>query len=169
MTSGGLGRYVLEVLELPEAGFGWLVAIYAAGGVVGAVVAGWLAHQTDLRTPYVALGILQLLATLAFAPVIHRELGRDALVCAASRATTVARSVRPLPGRLWMTGVGSGDPAGAVRGIGGQGGGGGEASVREGLLDGGQHGVGVRGPYQGDDAAAEIGRASCRERVWIPV
>jgi MFS family permease len=155
--------YVLEVLELPEAGFGWLVAVYAVGGVagavlaprlsrllpmftnlltamvlasigiasmgvwiapapvivsviavglggtwsnvltitlrqrivpkellgrvtavyrmvafcaapLGAVLAGWLAHQTDLRTPYVAFGLLQLLATLAFAPVIRTQL-----------------------------------------------------------------------------------------------
>jgi MFS family permease len=155
--------YVLQVLELPEAGFGWLVATYAVGGVLGAVaaprlsrrlatfvsltiastlmgvgiaamglwtavapvfvtvvligfggawwnvvtislrqrlvprellgrvtavyrmvafaaaplgalVAGWLAHRTDLRTPYVALGVLQLLATIAFLPVIRRQL-----------------------------------------------------------------------------------------------
>jgi MFS family permease len=155
--------YVLQVLDLPEAGFGWLVASYAVGGVAGAVaaprlstrvgtfaslmvasvlmcagiaamglwtavapvfvtvvligfgsawwnvvtislrqrivpklllgrvtsvyrmvafaaapigalLAGWLAHRTDLRTPYVAFGILQLVATIAFAPVIRRQL-----------------------------------------------------------------------------------------------
>lgn len=155
--------YVLEVLRLPEAGFGWLVAIYAIGGVLGAllaprlsrripifasllasmlisslaiiafgiastftliaiaatilglagtwwnvvtitlrqrlvppallgrvtsvyrmvafcaaplgaVAAGLLAHRTNLKTPYLAMGILQLVATLAFAPTIHREL-----------------------------------------------------------------------------------------------
>jgi MFS family permease len=155
--------YVLQVLELPEAGFGWLVATYAVGGVLGALaaprlsrrlatfvsltiastlmgvgiaamglwtavapvfvtvvligfggawwnvvtislrqrlvprellgrvtavyrmvafaaaplgalLAGWLAHRTDLRTPYVALGVLQLLATIAFLPVIRRQL-----------------------------------------------------------------------------------------------
>jgi MFS family permease len=158
--------YVLEVLELPQAGFGWLVASYAVGGVIGAVaaprlserlatftslmiasllmcvgisvmglwtavvpvfvtvlvigigsawwnvvtislrqrlvprdllgrvtsvyrmiafaagplgavLAGWLAHQTTLRTPYVVFGLLQLVATIAFAPVIRRQL--DAL------------------------------------------------------------------------------------------
>jgi MFS family permease len=157
--------YVLQVLELPQAGFGWLVAVYAVGGVIGAVlaprlnrrtgtfvsltvasvlmgagivamgaltalapvvaavvligigaawwnvltislrqrivpkallgrvtsvyrmvafaaaplgalVAGWLAHRYGLRTPYVVLGLLQLAATLAFAPVIRRQLLR---------------------------------------------------------------------------------------------
>ncbi|MEU4394136.1 MFS transporter [Kribbella sp. NPDC023855] len=155
--------YVLEVLRLPEAGFGWLVAIYAIGGVLGALLAprfskrlpifasllasmvisslaivtfgivstlavvaiattilglagtwwnvititlrqrlvppallgrvtsvyrmvafcaaplgavsaGLLAHQTNLKTPYVVMGLLQLTATLAFAPTIRREL-----------------------------------------------------------------------------------------------
>lgn len=155
--------YVLEVLDLPEAGFGWLVAIYAVGGIGGAVLAprlskavpifasviaamlvssvavicfgllnsivpvaiaaivlgfgstwwnvvtitlrqrivpkallgrvtsvyrmvafaaaplgavgaGFLAHQTDLRTPYLVMGFLQLLATLCFAPVIRTQL-----------------------------------------------------------------------------------------------
>jgi MFS family permease len=155
--------YVLEVLNLPEAGFGWLVAIYAVGGIggavfapllskvvpifasviaamfvssvavicfgllssivpvaiaaivlgfgsawwnvvtitlrqrivpkallgrvtsvyrmvafaaapLGAVGAGFLAHRTDLRTPYLVMGLLQLLATLAFAPTIRRQL-----------------------------------------------------------------------------------------------
>ena len=155
--------YVLEVLKLPQPGFGWLVASYAVGGVIGAVaapklserlatfpslliasvlmcfgisvmgvwtavvpvfgtvlvigfgsswwnvvtislrqrlvprdllgrvtavyrmiafaaaplgavLAGWLAHQTTLRTPYVVLGLLQLVATIAFAPVIRRQL-----------------------------------------------------------------------------------------------
>ena len=155
--------YVLQVLELPEAGFGWLVAMYAVGGVLGAVaaprlarrvgtfttlmaaslmmctgiaamglltkvpavfasvvvigfgsawwnvvtislrqrivpnellgrvtsvyrmvafaaaplgavLAGWLAHRTDLRTPYVVFGVLQLVATLAYAGPIRRQL-----------------------------------------------------------------------------------------------
>jgi MFS family permease len=155
--------YVLQVLELPEAGFGWLVATYAVGGVLGAVLAprlsrwlstftclmvasalmclgiigmgllgevaavfvtvvaigfgaawwnvvtislrqrlvpkellgrvtsvyrmvafaaaplgallaGWLAHRTDLQTPYVVFGVLQLLATLAYATPIRRQL-----------------------------------------------------------------------------------------------
>jgi MFS family permease len=155
--------YVLEVLHLPEAGFGWLVATYAVGGVVGAglaprlarrlstfvnliaamfivggavivfglvselvvvvagavlmgfgstwwnvisislrqrivppellgrvtavyrmvafcaaplgaVGAGFLAHRTDLRTPYLVMGLLQVAATIAFAPIIKREL-----------------------------------------------------------------------------------------------
>lgn len=155
--------YVLEVLRLPEAWFGWLVAVYAVGGVSGAILAprlakyvpasvstigsmlvsgaavvvfglvgsvlpvvigaiamgfgttwwnvvtislrqrivppellgrvtavyrmvafcaaplgavgaGFLAHRTDLRTPYLILGLVQLAATLAFAPVIRREL-----------------------------------------------------------------------------------------------
>ncbi len=159
--------YVLEVLRLPEAGFGWLVAIYAVGGILGAVLAprlskripifislvssmlisslaiiafglantftvvalaatilglagtwwnvvtitlrhrlvppallgrvtsvyrmvafcaaplgavaaGLLAHRTDLKTPYLAMGILQFLATLAFAPTIRKELSRNA-------------------------------------------------------------------------------------------
>lgn len=155
--------YVLEVLHLPEAGFGWLVATYAVGGVVGAglaprlarrlptfvnliaamfivggavivfglvselavvvvgavlmgfgstwwnvisislrqrivppellgrvtavyrmvafcaaplgaVGAGFLAHRTDLRTPYLVMGLVQVAATIAFAPIIKREL-----------------------------------------------------------------------------------------------
>jgi MFS family permease len=159
--------YVLEVLHLPEAGFGWLVAIYAVGGVIGglitprlskripvfasllasmlisglaiiafgllstfalvaiaatvlglagtwwnvvtitlrqrlvppallgrvtsvyrmvafcaaplgAVLAGLLAHSTNLKVPYVVMGVLQLVATLAFAPTIRRELSRNA-------------------------------------------------------------------------------------------
>ena len=154
--------YVLEALDLPEAGFGWLVAIYAVGGVagaalapglshrmstatslitsmlvmgvaivgfglmaklvvvipgavlmgfgstwwnvvsitlrqrivpaellgrvtavyrmvafcaapLGAVGAGFLAHRTDLRTPYLLMGLVQVAAALAFAPVIRRE------------------------------------------------------------------------------------------------
>jgi MFS family permease len=155
--------YVLEVLHLPEAGFGWLVAVYAVGGVgggvlaprltrristfaslltamllvgtgiaamgltgarlpvllfvlaigfgstwwnvvtitlrqrlvpkellgrvtsvyrmvafcaapLGAVVAGFIAHRTDLQTPYLLLGLLQVAVTLAFAPVIRTQL-----------------------------------------------------------------------------------------------
>jgi len=157
--------YVLEALDLPEAGFGWLVAIYAVGGVagaalaprlsrrlststslitamlvmgvaivgfglvaklvvvipgailmgfgstwwnvvsitlrqrivpaellgrvtavyrmvafcaapLGAVGAGFLAHRTDLRTPYVVMGVLQLVATFLYAPLIRREVRR---------------------------------------------------------------------------------------------
>ncbi|MEV8374945.1 MFS transporter [Kribbella sp. NPDC056861] len=159
--------YVLEVLDLPEAGFGWLVATYAVGGIaggllaprfsqripmsvsviasslisglvivvfgfatnlvvvaiavivlglagtwwnvvtitlrqrlvppallgrvtsvyrmvgfcaapLGAVLAGLIAHRTNLRIPYVAMGVLQVVATLAFAPTIKRELSRNA-------------------------------------------------------------------------------------------
>ncbi|WP_350278640.1 MFS transporter [Kribbella sp. HUAS MG21] len=159
--------YVLEVLHLPEQGFGWLVAIYAVGGVAGAFVAprlsrwlatstnlvgamlissvaiiafgvlgsfalvavaaivlgfgstwwnvvsitlrqrvvpaellgrvtavyrmvafcaaplgavgaGFLAHTTDLRTPYFALGLLQLAATAVSAPLIRREVRASA-------------------------------------------------------------------------------------------
>jgi MFS family permease len=155
--------YVLEVLKLPETGFGWLVAIYAVGGVIGAllaprfskripifagllasmlissvaivafgvfgtfipvaiaatvlglastwwnvltitlrqrivpaallgrvtsvyrmvafcaaplgaVAAGLLAHSTNLRTPYVVMGLVQLLATAVSAPAIRRQL-----------------------------------------------------------------------------------------------
>ncbi|TCC45924.1 MFS transporter [Kribbella capetownensis] len=154
--------YVLEVLHLPQAGFGWLVAIYAIGGVLGAFVAprlsrrlstsasligalflsgvaivcfgvlsglapvavaavalgfgsswwnvvsitvrqrivpaellgrvtavyrmvafcaaplgavgaGFLAHRTDLRTPYLVMGLIQLAATAVSAPLIRRE------------------------------------------------------------------------------------------------
>jgi MFS family permease len=159
--------YVLEVLHLPEQGFGWLVAIYAVGGVLGAVLAprlsgrlstatsligsmvvsgcavvlfgvlaelgpvavsavvlgfastwwnvvsitlrqrivpaellgrvtavyrmvafcaaplgavgaGFLAHRTDLRTPYLVMGLVQLAATLVYAPLIRRELSAEA-------------------------------------------------------------------------------------------
>ncbi|HZX01648.1 MFS transporter [Kribbella sp.] len=155
--------YVLEVLHLPQAGFGWLVAIYAVGGVAGALLAprfsqrlptaaslivamllmgvatvgfglatnlavvipgavllglggtwwnvvtitlrqrivppellgrvtavyrmvaicaaplgavgaGFLAHHTGLRTPYLVMGLLQLAATVAFAPLLRRRL-----------------------------------------------------------------------------------------------
>ena len=154
--------YVLEVLHLPQAGFGWLVAIYAIGGVLGAFIAprlsrrlststsligamvvsgvavvcfgvlsdlapvavaavalgfgstwwnvvsitlrqrvvpaellgrvtavyrmvafcaaplgavgaGFLAHRTDLRTPYLVMGLIQLAATVVSAPLIRRE------------------------------------------------------------------------------------------------
>ncbi|MEV0801901.1 MFS transporter [Kribbella sp. NPDC050281] len=154
--------YVLEVLHLPQAGFGWLVAIYAIGGVLGAFVAprlsrrlststsligamlisgvavvlfgvlsdlapvavaavalgfgstwwnvvsitlrqrvvpaellgrvtavyrmvafcaaplgavgaGFLAHRTDLRTPYLVMGLIQVAATVVSAPLIRRE------------------------------------------------------------------------------------------------
>jgi hypothetical protein len=41
---------------------------------LGAVGAGLLAHRTDLRTPYLVMGLLQLLATLCFAPVIRVQL-----------------------------------------------------------------------------------------------
>lgn len=153
---------VLEVLHLPQAGFGWLVAIYAVGGVLGAFIAprlsrrlststsliaamfisgvavvffgvlsdlapvavaavalgfgstwwnvvsitlrqrvvpaellgrvtavyrmvafcaaplgavgaGFLAHRTDLRTPYLVMGLIQLAATVVSAPLIRRE------------------------------------------------------------------------------------------------
>lgn len=159
--------YVLEVLHLPEQGFGWLVAIYAVGGVLGAILAprlsrrlstavsligsmivsgiavalfgvladlapvavcavvlgfastwwnvvsitlrqrivpaellgrvtavyrmvafcaaplgavgaGFLAHRTDLRTPYLVMGLIQLAATFVYAPVIRRELSAEA-------------------------------------------------------------------------------------------
>lgn len=155
--------YVLEVLGLPEAAFGWLVAVYAVGGVAGAVItprlskafstftnvftamlisslavivmglwgslvpvvvavvvlgfgsawwnvvtitlrqrivpsallgrvtsvyrmvafcaaplgavgAGFLAHRTNLTTPYLVMGLCQLAATLAFAPTLHAQL-----------------------------------------------------------------------------------------------
>ncbi len=159
--------YVLEALHLPEAWFGWLVATYAVGGVVGAflaprlarrfstftnlivsmlvlgfsvvvfglvdelaliipgavlmgfgstwwnvisitlrqrivppellgrvtavyrmvafcaapvgaVGAGFLAHRTNLHTPYLVMGLIQVAATFAFAPLIRRELSADA-------------------------------------------------------------------------------------------
>ncbi|MEU4196084.1 MFS transporter [Kribbella sp. NPDC026611] len=159
--------YVLEVLRLPEAWFGWLVAIYAVGGAagaalapaaarrfsmevnlivsmlllggavlvfgiagglaviipaavvmgwggawwnvvtislrqrivppellgrvtsvyrmvaigaapIGAVGAGFLAHRTGLQTPYLVMGIVQVVATLAFVPLVRRELRRSA-------------------------------------------------------------------------------------------
>lgn len=159
--------YVLEVLHLPEQGFGWLVAIYAVGGVLGAILAprlsrrlstatsligsmvvsgiaivlfgvladlapvavaavvlgfastwwnvvsitlrqrivpaellgrvtavyrmvafcaaplgavgaGFLAHRTNLQTPYLVMGLLQLAATLVYAPLIRRELSAEA-------------------------------------------------------------------------------------------
>jgi MFS family permease len=159
--------YVLEVLHLPEQGFGWLVAIYAVGGVLGAILAprlsrrlstatsligsmivsgiaivlfgvladlapvavaavvlgfastwwnvvsitlrqrivpaellgrvtavyrmvafcaaplgavgaGFLAHRTNLQTPYLVMGLLQLAATFVYAPLIRRELSAEA-------------------------------------------------------------------------------------------
>ena len=159
--------YVLEELGLPEAGFGWLVAIYAVGGVAGAVLAprlgrrlststnlitamlvmgtailgfglvtslavvipgavlmgfgstwwnvvsitlrqrivpaellgrvtavyrmvafcaaplgavgaGFLAHRTGLRTPYLVMGLVQLAATFLYAPLIRREVSAEA-------------------------------------------------------------------------------------------
>ncbi|MDX2967597.1 MFS transporter [Kribbella solani] len=171
--------YVLEVLHLPAQGFGWLVAIYAVGGVagaflaprlsrrfgitvnlvgamvigsvativfglvpvfavvagasimlgfggtwwnvvsitlrqrivpaellgrvtavyrmvafcaapVGAVGAGFLAHTTNLRTPYFALGVLQLVATAVSAPLIRREVRASALTMAAAEAGTAS-------------------------------------------------------------------------------
>jgi hypothetical protein len=44
---------------------------------LGAVGAGFLAHRTDLRTPYLVMGLLQVGATIAFAPLIKRELSVD--------------------------------------------------------------------------------------------
>jgi MFS family permease len=51
-----------------------MVAFCAAPA--GAVGAGFLAHRTNLHTPYLVMGLLQLAATLAFAPLIKRELSR---------------------------------------------------------------------------------------------
>lgn len=44
----------------------------------GAVGAGLLAHRTDLRAPYLVVGLLQVAATIAFAPLIKRELATSA-------------------------------------------------------------------------------------------
>jgi MFS family permease len=52
-----------------------MVAFCAAPA--GAVGAGFLAHRTDLRTPYLVMGLLQVAATLAFAPLLKRELSAD--------------------------------------------------------------------------------------------
>jgi MFS family permease len=52
-----------------------MVAFCAAPA--GAVGAGFLAHRTNLHTPYLVMGLLQLAATLAFAPLIKRELSRQ--------------------------------------------------------------------------------------------
>ena len=41
---------------------------------LGAVGAGLLAHRTDLRTPYLVMGIIQVAATIAYAPLIRRQL-----------------------------------------------------------------------------------------------
>jgi hypothetical protein len=49
-----------------------MVAFCAAP--LGAVVAGFIAHRTDLQTPYLLLGLLQVAVTLAFAPVIRTQL-----------------------------------------------------------------------------------------------
>ena len=63
---------------VPRELLGRVTAVYRmvafAAAPVGAVAAGWLAHRTDLRTPYVVLGLLQLVATIAFAPVLRRQL-----------------------------------------------------------------------------------------------
>jgi MFS family permease len=53
-----------------------MVAFCAAP--VGAVGAGFLAHRTNLHTPYLVMGLIQVAATLAFAPLIRRELSADA-------------------------------------------------------------------------------------------
>ncbi len=170
--------YVLEVLHLPESGFGWLVAIYAVGGMIGALItprlskrlpiflsllasmvisslmiiafgvfssfvvigiavtilglastwwnvvtislrqrivpaallgrvtsvyrmvafcaaplgavaAGLLAHRTTLSTPYWAMGLLQLVATLVIAPTIRRELKASGNAGGAGRGSGV--------------------------------------------------------------------------------
>jgi MFS family permease len=50
--------YVLQVLELPEAGFGWLVAMYAVGGVLGAVAAPRLARRVGTFTTLMAASLM---------------------------------------------------------------------------------------------------------------
>ncbi|WP_132209008.1 MFS transporter [Kribbella steppae] len=66
---------------VPAALLGRVTAVYRmvafCAAPVGAVGAGFLAHRTDLRTPYLVMGLLQLAATLAFAPLIKRELSAD--------------------------------------------------------------------------------------------
>lgn len=63
---------------VPRELLGRVTAVYRmvafAAAPLGAFAAGWLAHRTDLRTPYVVLGLLQLVATVAFAPVLARQL-----------------------------------------------------------------------------------------------
>jgi MFS family permease len=58
--------YVLEVLHLPEQGFGWLVAIYAVGGVAGAFVAPRLSRRLTTSTNLVGAMVISSLAIIAF-------------------------------------------------------------------------------------------------------
>jgi predicted MFS family arabinose efflux permease len=50
--------YVLDVLELPEAAFGWLVATYAVGGLAGAVLVPRIAERVQVFASVVAGGTL---------------------------------------------------------------------------------------------------------------
>nr|WP_238351638.1 MFS transporter [Kribbella shirazensis] len=58
--------YVLEVLHLPEQGFGWLVAIYAVGGVAGAFVTPRLSRRMTTSTNLVAAMVISSVAIIAF-------------------------------------------------------------------------------------------------------
>lgn len=58
--------YVLEVLHLPQAGFGWLVAIYAIGGVLGAFVAPRLSRQLSTSTSLIGAMVLSGVAVVLF-------------------------------------------------------------------------------------------------------
>ncbi|MGH3505660.1 MAG: MFS transporter, partial [Nocardioidaceae bacterium] len=50
--------YVLDLLELPEAAFGWLVATYAVGGLAGAVIVPRISERVRVLVSVVAGGTL---------------------------------------------------------------------------------------------------------------
>ncbi len=50
--------YVLEVLKLPEAAYGWLVAAFAVGGLIGAYAAGRVRAAVGIFGTVVGVGLL---------------------------------------------------------------------------------------------------------------
>lgn len=50
--------YVLEVLRLPEAAYGWLIAVFAVGGLLGAAVAPWLSRQLGATWTLIGAAVL---------------------------------------------------------------------------------------------------------------
>jgi len=55
--------YVLEVLRLPEAAYGWLVAVFAIGGLVGAYLAARVRAAVGIHGTVVGAGLLFAAAT----------------------------------------------------------------------------------------------------------
>ena len=78
---------------VPPALLGRVTSVYRmvafCAAPLGAVAAGLLAHRTTLSTPYWAMGLLQLVATLVIAPIIRRELNASGHPGSAGRRSGV--------------------------------------------------------------------------------